>query len=54
MPLARVGGLAAKIFGKSAGVIAPALKGAMGAVKDSLVGFRSLVPGCSNRIFVVW
>ena len=29
-----VGGLAAKIFGKSAGVIAPALKGAMGAVKN--------------------
>ena len=35
-----VGGLAAKIFGKSAGVIAPALKGAMGAVK----GFFSRIP----------
>ena len=35
-----VGGLAAKIFGKSAGIIAPALKGAMGAVK----GFFSRIP----------
>ena len=36
----KVGGLAAKIFGKSAGIIAPALKGAMGAVK----GFFSRIP----------
>ena len=52
-----VGGLAAKIFGKSQVIIAPALKGAMGAVKGlnfSRIQAHPWSPGRSNCIFAVW